>query len=80
MNRPSVPEVGPLVRALYRSDRHHGAGGHLHLILDEPNHSDDAVDYCMQYAKEQGCTPCYHLALIMRQMTRTQRSKLSRYA
>lgn len=79
MNRPSVPEVGPLVRALYRLDQH-GAGGHLHLILDEPNCEDGAVDYCLKYAKEERCTPCYHLALIMRQMTRTQRSKLWRYA
>jgi hypothetical protein len=73
--RPTVPEVIPLVRALYRS-REGGAGCCLHVVLDDNNIDDAAINFCIQYARDQQHPRCLELALLLRQMTRTQRDKL----
>lgn len=77
MDKFTVPEVLPLVRALYATP--HGAvGGHLHVVLDDPNYEDGVVDACIERAAADKCSRCYALALILRRMSKTQRSRLAR--
>ena len=71
--RLTVPEVEPLVRALYHK---HPMGCCLHIVLDDENVSDSNVRFCAQYAVEQDHPSCYTLALILLSMSRTQRLKL----
>lgn len=73
--KPTVPEVTPLVEALYQR---HGAGCCLHIVLDDGNVRDSDVDFCVTYAEEQGHEDCLHLAQQLRAMSRTQRAKLGR--
>lgn len=83
-DRPTVPEVLPLVRELYRESE---AGGPLHIVLDDGNISDEYVQWCIneaipQYGENWHATPdpvrdlCYRIAAMMLQMTTTQRRKL----
>lgn len=76
---PTVPEVLPLVRALYASE-HGGCGGCLHVVLEDGNVGDGHVDHCIEWARESGCTQCEALGLLLQQMSRTQRRKLSALA
>lgn len=74
--KPTVPEVLPLVRALYESE-HGGAGGCLHIVLDERNVEDSSVRFCI----ESGCCEqCLPVALLLQKMSRTQRGKLANLA
>lgn len=74
--KPTVPEVLPLARALYRSAR--GACGCcLHAVLDDGNVADQFVEEAVQRAKEQGHADCLELAERLKLMSRTQRLKIS---
>jgi len=73
--KPTVPEIAPLVRALYRS-RHGGAGCCLHVVLDDGNVEDSSVEFCILYATERGHEFCTALGRALRSMSRTQRLKL----
>ncbi len=80
--KPTVPEVAPLVRALYRGDdecsRGSGnVGGHLHIVLDDGNIETGHVSFCLDRALEDDCETCARLARVLLQMSRTQRSKLA---
>lgn len=75
MDKPTVPEVRPLVKALFASE-HGSVGGCLHIVLDDGNVQDHDVQFCLDYAKEQGCQQCMELAAILLKMSRTQRLKL----
>lgn len=72
-NRPKVPEVMPLVHALYER---HSAGCCLHIVLDDGNLEDSSVEFCEGFAREQGHAECQRLARLLGQMTWTQRNKL----
>lgn len=72
-DRPQVPDVQPLVTALYKV---HGAGCCLHLALDDGNLDADSIRYCLGYAKENGHGGCVRIAEMLLQMTPTQRRRL----
>ncbi len=76
-SRPTVPEVAPLVAALYER---HCAGCCFHIVLDDGNVEDSSVEFCMQFAAENECSECMALGPLLLRMSRTQRSKLRRYA
>lgn len=81
MNKPTVPDVLPMVRRLYRGDdpcsRGSGSvGGHLHIVLDDGNVEDGHVSYCLEEAMADQCETCVKLATLLRQMSRTQRGRL----
>lgn len=79
MVKPTVPEVLPLVQALYQTER--GACGCcLHAVLDDGNVLDDHVAYSMQRAEEAGHQDCRALAALLLRMSKTQRLKLSSLA
>ena len=75
MTKPTIPDVLPLVRALYA--RPGGSVGCcLHVILDEPNPGLGSALWCLEYARKIGHSDCIELAEILVQMSRTQRNKL----
>lgn len=75
-NRPKVPDVLPLVRALYL--RPGGSVGCcLHIVLDDRNLDNSSVDFCVQQAREHSHADCESLALMLRQMTITQRRRVA---
>jgi hypothetical protein len=51
MNRPTVPEVGPLVAAYYTFPGC-GVGGCLHIVLDDGNIEDSNIHYCIECASD----------------------------
>lgn len=75
--RPTVPEVLPLVRALYERPAG-GAGCCLHVLLDDGNVGDSTAQFCAEYARREGHADCMELAALLVQMSPTQRRKLSR--
>lgn len=77
MDKPTVPEVAPLVRALYASPGG-GVGCCLHIVLDDGNVDDKSVDFCLRTALMRGHPECERLALLLRRMSKTQRLKLGK--
>jgi len=75
LGRPTVPEVMPLIRAYYAKPDH-GAGGSLHIVLDDGNTDDDDIRWCREYAVEQGDADGIVLADLLVQMSRAQRNKI----
>lgn len=75
LGKPTVPEVRPLVEALYNTPEG-GAGCCLHTVLDDDNVADSHVQFCLDYAIERGHTKCIELARLLLRMSKTQRSKL----
>lgn len=73
-DRPTVPEVLPLVHAVYRR---HSAGCCLHVVLDDRNLDDCFVESAIGDAIREGHTDCEKLARKLATMSRTQRGKLS---
>lgn len=71
--KPTVPEVLPLVHALYSRN---GAGCCLHNVLDDGNTETASVQWCLEYAQTAQCQECVALAEKLLLMTRTQRKKL----
>ncbi len=56
LNRPSVPEVLPLVNAYY-CFKPCGVGGSLHIVLDDGNIADGHIEYCIECARD----PDFHI-------------------
>jgi hypothetical protein len=75
--RPTVPQVLPLVRA-YVAKPGNGAGGSLHILLDDGNIEDGAVRFCLELAMLQDDADGVALAKLLLAMTKTQRGKLCR--
>ncbi len=77
-DRPTVPEVMPLVQALYAR---HPCGCCWHVVLDDGNY--DCVPYCVSSIEKDGCfdggdTECYALAKLLPLMSKTQLRRLAR--
>lgn len=63
-DKPTVPEVLPLVHELYSSD-HGTVGGCLHGVLDDGNIEDASVRYSLEIAEKEGCDPCTEIAKLL---------------
>lgn len=74
-HRPSVETVHPFVR-YYTWDLGHRAGGSLHIVLEDQNLRDSDVRFCLWWAVEHGDLPGFMLALLLLQMSQTQREKV----
>ncbi|OGO11234.1 MAG: hypothetical protein A2Y53_07615 [Chloroflexi bacterium RBG_16_47_49] len=75
MDRPTVPELVPLIKKYYAKPGN-GVGGSLHIVLEDGNTQDVHVNKCLEWAKEQGDIDGIVLAELLLKMTRTQRGKL----
>ena len=71
--KPTVPQVMPLVRAIYRRNF---VGCCLHIVLDDGNTKDSHVQFCLEQAREEGHADCLELAEKIALMSRAQRRKL----
>jgi hypothetical protein len=69
-DRPQVPDALPLKASIYAR---HGAGCCLHVVIDDGNLGDSTIRYCLDGAEHDDCRA---LAVMMLQMTPTQRRKL----
>jgi hypothetical protein len=74
--KPECPEVQPLVREYYARPGN-GAGGSLHVVLDDHNVADGFVDGAIGHALSMGDIDGMALASVLRMMSKTQRLKLS---
>lgn len=54
----------------------HAAWGSLHIVLADRNLKDDSVEFCIKYAQEVRDLEGYELALILKQLSETQRAKI----
>lgn len=79
MSKPTVPDVLPIVKALYKR---HSAGCCWHVVLDDGNTGKDSVAWCAEYARSHPCEgpECRQLAELLPLMSVTQVTKLSRLA
>lgn len=75
--KPTLPEVLP---AFVNYHDEHLAWGSLHIVLDDGNVDDDSVIFSANHALEDGDLFGYALALMLLQMSKTQRKKLGRIA
>jgi hypothetical protein len=82
--RPTVPEMLPLVNAYYRMPGC-GAGGAVHVMLEDLNIEQSHADWCVENAEGWGQSwgardgGPHHLAVarLLRRASRTQRGKLA---
>jgi hypothetical protein len=74
-----VPDVLPLVREYYAMPGN-GAGGSLHIVLDDLNLDDDSVAWSVKRARERGDGYGERLGIILLAMSRTQRLKLAQHS
>lgn len=78
-DRPTVPDVLPLVRRLYQLD---GAGGPLHIVLDDYNIDDGSIQFCLDALCDEtdydGETVMLsrEIGTMLLQMTLTQRRRV----
>lgn len=77
-NRPTVPEVAPLVHAYYDKPGN-SAGGNLHVVLDDGNFEDSFIEHSLDRATKIGDSDAVKIAELMLQMSMTQRRKLTYY-
>lgn len=56
--------------------QYHGAGGWLHIVLDDDNMEDDQVEYCIGRAYQEGDIVCKMLAMLIRSMPVEDRGKM----
>ena len=76
VTKPTVPDVLPIAKA-YLAKPGNAVGGSLHIVLDDGNVQDSHVDHCIERARERGDEDGVLLATLLRQMSRTQRLKIS---
>ncbi len=72
--RPTVPDVMPLVQAVYAR---HAAGCCLHVMIDDGNVADVFATGALVEAYARGHADCIAAAEILAQMTTTQRRKVA---
>jgi hypothetical protein len=68
-----IDKVAELAQWYYQ---YHGAGGWLHIVLDDGNLEDHSVDHCIQRAEQEGDIVCWLLAGLIRTMTEDNRDLL----
>lgn len=73
--KPTRPEVESLVKAFYKLDGN-GAGGSLHIVLDDYNWERGHIEFCVGYAIEKGDAPGEWLARVLLMLSPSQRRKI----
>lgn len=76
--KPTVPQVAPLVKEYYDMPGN-AAGGSLHVVLDDYNLADSYVQFCIEWSMEQNDKCGEMLGRVLYLMSRTQRKKVTVY-
>lgn len=71
-HKPTLPEVRPLVDAYYKLDGN-GAGGELHVVLDDYNYERHCISYCIENAKKD---ETIWLGRVLLKLSNSQRRRL----
>lgn len=74
VDRPTVAEVVPLARAIFKTRSITGCC--LHLVLDDGNVKDEHVLQCITVAIDRGHIDCLYVANKLALMTRSQRARV----
>lgn len=75
--KPALPSVVEAFAA-YNAKPENGAWGHLHIVLDDANLSNDSVKFCKECAEKSGDADGALLADVLLLMSKTQRGRLGR--
>jgi hypothetical protein len=75
--KPTILEVLPIMQEFAKLEQN-GAGGVLHIVLDDENVEDKHVQFCINEAKKQNDLLGLKLGNLLLKMSKTQRRKLSR--
>lgn len=78
-DRPTVPQVKPLVKRIYDGECKSGlgaVGGCLHVELDDGNIRNHFLEAALTSAWRDLCPLCREVVTLMLQMTMTQRRKV----
>lgn len=70
--KPTLPEVNPIVKAYYELDGN-GAGGDLHVVLDDGNYHRSHIKWCIMAARD-GESRALGFVLLM--LSNSQRRRL----
>lgn len=73
--KPTLPVVRDLVR-LYYALPGNGAGGSLHIVLDDNNVERRFIWFCHKYACKHGDTAGANLAAVLLRLSNSQLRKL----
>lgn len=71
--KPSIPQVVARFAAYYGQ---HPTWGSLHIVLDDGNVRTGDVEFCIQWAEDNGDSEGAELGRILLSMSSTQRRKL----
>jgi len=74
-NRPTVPEVYPLIIDYYKKPDNN-CGGSLHCVLDDGNLDDQNIIFSIGHAHEESDEDGVRLGELLLRMSITQRRKL----
>lgn len=74
--RPTFAELLPLAEAYYAATPENGAGGSLHIVLDDGNIDDEHVRFCIAWAEEHGDIAGVELAHLLLRASRRTRERL----
>jgi len=75
MEKPTIPEVMPLIKAYYAISGN-GVGGNLHIILDDGNIDNEDVKFCLDECKKSCDSEGVILCGLLLRMSKTQRRKM----
>lgn len=73
--KPTVPEVLPLVQDYYRQAGN-AAGGNLHVVLDDSNIDLCCIRSALEYCRRCGDAQGMLIARLLLQMSRSQRYRI----
>lgn len=73
--KPTLTEVRPLIEAFYKLDGN-GAGGSLHIVLDDHNVQLPHIKWCEQQAEAKGDTTAMWLARVLSMLSASQRRRM----
>lgn len=68
--------VATLASWAYYQQPDNGAGGSLHIVLDDGNLETSNVQFCLEWARKEHDEDGEALALMLLEMTRTQRGRV----
>lgn len=70
-----LKHVARLIEDFYTLDGN-GAGGSLHIVLDDQNIGVDSIEFCRDYASKEGDSAGYWLAILLLTLTDGEREEL----
>lgn len=76
--KPTLNNVRPLIKVYYQG-RGSQCGCCNHIVLEDPNQEDSAVEHCIESAKENGHEDCEAVGRLLLRLSFTQRTKLYRW-